>query len=140
MASIANGSTSHANGSFTDALDWNDLPGALEERNALTKLRDLFRNDGQFIAFITSDAITRPVTFGIKSAAGDNTILVTCSNGAASATAGRNKDALFTLSALPYQWREFFKPVPSMPYQSYWGMFGSEFVPSHDNLVIDNIL
>lgn len=125
MASSTKGST-HTDAASISAPEWNDLPTALEKQGAVTKLNHLFRNDGQYIAFTTTDAITAPVTFGIKSAAGDNTILVKVSNGAGNATTGSHKDALFTLSALPYQWREFFKPVPIVPYQSYWGMFGSE--------------
>lgn len=35
---------------------------------------------------------------------------------------GTPKDALFTLSALPEQWQEFFRETPVAPYQSYWGI------------------
>ena len=117
----------HTTGVSLEAPDWNDLPAALERPGAVTKLNKLFSTDGQYIAFTTTDAITVPVTFGIKSAASLSTVLITVSNGTGKATVGSEKDALFTLSALPYQWREFFKPTPTVPYQSFWGMFGSRY-------------
>ena len=81
-------------------------------------------SDGQFKAFTTTEAIDKPVTFGIKAAGSDEAVLVDINNGSGKARTGNYKDALFTLSALPQQWEEFFKPVPVAPYQSYWGMFG----------------
>ncbi|EMD60699.1 hypothetical protein COCSADRAFT_245609 [Bipolaris sorokiniana ND90Pr] len=102
--------------------DWSDLTTALKgTSDALPKL---LQSDDQLKAFVTSDAIDKPVTFGIKSSASDNTLLVTVTNGNVKASNGSSKDALFTLSALPEQWEQHFKPVPAMPYQSYWGMFG----------------
>ncbi len=101
---------------------WADLPSQLKD--AIPTLNSLFTSDGQYLAFTTTDAIAKPVTFGIKAAGSDNTILVTVDNGKGYATTGHYKDALFTLAALPEQWQEFFKPIPVAPYQSYWGMFG----------------
>lgn len=101
---------------------WSDLPKQLS--SALPKVREAMRSDAQFQAFTTSNAIEHPATFGIKSSGSDNTILVTVSNGKGEVSSGSPKDALFTLSALPEQWSEFFKETPQMPYQSYWGMFG----------------
>ena len=72
-------------------------------------------------AFTTSNAIDGPATFGIKAAGSDNTILVTVTNGKADIRTGDAGEALFTLSALPEQWQEFFKETPVAPYQSYWG-------------------
>lgn len=103
---------------------WSDLPKALGGEEVVTKLSESFKKDGQFLAFVTTDAITKPVTFGIKSSDSDDAILVTVENGKGSAKIGRSNDALFTLTALPEQWEHYFKPVPEMPYQSYWGMFG----------------
>ena len=108
----------------TDARNWSDLPYALEQEGAITKVNKLLQDDGQLRAFTASDAILSPATFGIKSAGADATILVTVSNGHVEVKVGHVHSAVFTLSALPFQWREFFKPIPEAPYQSYWGMFG----------------
>lgn len=108
-AGMANSSSNHA---------WADLPsqlsGAIEEANKAAQ------KDGQLSAFINTDAITAPATFGIKGAGSDNAILTTVSNGKVDIRTGSTKDAEFTLSALPEQWQEFFKQTPVMPYQSYW--------------------
>lgn len=101
---------------------WSDLPNQLS--SALPKVNEAMKTDPQFQAFTTSNAIEHPATFGIKSSGSDNTILVTVSNGKGEVSSGSPKDALFTLSALPEQWSEFFKETPAVPYQSYWGMFG----------------
>lgn len=101
---------------------WADLPAALE--GSMSKLDELLANDGQLKAFTTSNAIDKPATFGIKSSGSENTLLVEVTNGSAKATVGNPQSALFTLSALPEQWEEFFKQTPVAPYQSYWGMFG----------------
>ena len=101
---------------------WGNLPVALS--SILPKLDELLSQDVQFKAFTTSDAITRPVTFGVKSSEADNTILITVVNGKGISSVGTPEAALFTLSALPEQWSEFFKQTPKAPYQSYWGMFG----------------
>lgn len=101
---------------------WTDFTQAL--KGISDTLPKLLEADDQLKAFTTSNAIDKPMTFGIKSSASDNTLLVTVTNGSAKPSVGTSKDALFTLSALPQQWEEHFKPVPAMPYQSYWGMFG----------------
>ena len=101
---------------------WADLPKALS--SILPKLDEIFAQDAQFKAFSTSDAITRPATFGIKSSESDSTILVTVVNGKAISSVGTPDGGLFTLSALPDQWFQFFQCTPASPYQSYWGMFG----------------
>jgi len=74
--------------------------------------------------FDTTNAITQPHTFGIKSHGSDKAVLATVTNGKVELKTGSSKDALFTLVALPEQWQEFFKQTPVAPYQSYWGMFG----------------
>lgn len=102
------------------AHSWADLPAQLE--SALAKANKAGETDGQLLAFTTSNAIDQPVTFGIKAAGSDNTLLVTVTNGKASIHSGLSRDALFVLSALPEQWQEFFKQTPVAPYQSYWGM------------------
>lgn len=107
-----------------ESKNWEDLPQALGGEETLDKLNASFKSDGQYQGFTTTDAITHSTTFGIKSAGSDNTILITANNGSGSARIGHSKDASFTLSALPFQWEQFFQPVPVMPYQSYWGMFG----------------
>ncbi|KAL1645183.1 hypothetical protein SLS58_003888 [Diplodia intermedia] len=103
---------------------WSDLPKALGGESTIAKLNDALKTDGQYLAFTTTGAIVTPVTFGIKSADNDATILVTVANGKGSAELGSPDKARFSLLALPEQWEEFFKPVPKMPYQSYWGMYG----------------
>jgi hypothetical protein len=101
---------------------WADLPSALS--GSLEKLSELLQSDEQLKAITSTDAIEKPVTFGYKSSGADNALLATVTNGAVKATAGSPNDALFTLSALPEQWEQFFKDIPVAPYQSYWGMFG----------------
>ncbi|KAK4548161.1 hypothetical protein LTR36_010030 [Oleoguttula mirabilis] len=101
---------------------WADLPAQLEA--ALPKANEAATTDGQLLAFTTSNAIDAPATFGIKAAGSDNALLVTVTNGKAQIRTGSTDDALFTLSALPEQWQEFFRQTPVAPYQSYWGMFG----------------
>ncbi|KAK5019851.1 hypothetical protein LTR60_000988, partial [Cryomyces antarcticus] len=106
----------------SDAHAWADLPSQLTQ--ALDKVNSDASSDGQMNAFTTSNAIDGPATFGIKAAGSDNTILVTVKNGSVEFTTGKPDKALFTLSALPQQWQEFFRQTPVAPYQSYWGMFG----------------
>ncbi|PVH70071.1 alpha/beta-hydrolase [Cadophora sp. DSE1049] len=101
---------------------WADLPSQL--KNAVPKFNNLLLKDPQFQAFADTPEIKSPITFGIKAAGSDNAVLITVNNKSGVAETGSHKKALFTLSALPGQWQEFFKPVPEMPYQSYWGMFG----------------
>ncbi|KAE8441570.1 hypothetical protein EG329_004689 [Mollisiaceae sp. DMI_Dod_QoI] len=101
---------------------WSNLPNQLQ--TAIPKLNSLLQKDAQFQAFANTPEISSPVIFGIKAAGSDNSILVTVTNQHGTATTGSYQKALFTLSALPEQWKEFFKLVPAMPYQSYWGMFG----------------
>ncbi|KAF2086189.1 alpha/beta-hydrolase [Saccharata proteae CBS 121410] len=103
---------------------WSDLPKALGGADILSKVNSAFTSDPQYLAFTTTDAITAPITFGIKAAGSDNAILVHVGNSKGSAKAGPAKEAAFTLSALPEQWEQFFQQVPKPPYQSYWGMFG----------------
>jgi hypothetical protein len=107
---------------MASAHTWADITSPLS--GAVPKFNDLLSSDGQYKAFTTTDAITKSTTFGIKSSGSDNAILVEVSNGKGVASTGSYKKALFTLSALPQQWEEFFKPNPVAPYQSYWGMFG----------------
>lgn len=102
--------------------DWSDLTKAL--KGTKDTLPKLLQSDDQLKAFTSSNAIDKTVTFGIKSSGSDNTLLIAVTNGSAKANTGASKDALFTLSALPEQWEQHFQPVPAMPYQSYWGMFG----------------
>lgn len=97
---------------------WADLPSQLS--GAIEKANKAAQNDGQLSAFIHSEAITSPATFGIKGAGSKNAILTTVSNGKVDIRTGSTADAEFTLSALPEQWQEFFKQTPVMPYQSYW--------------------
>jgi len=103
---------------------WRNLPEQLSA--AVLKMNNLLAKDAQFQAFANTPEVS-PVTFGIKAAGSDNSILITVKNSHGSAISGNYTNALFTLSALPEQWEEFFKPIPKMPYQSYWGMFGKSF-------------
>lgn len=100
---------------------WSDLTRPLQA--AVSKTSSLLAKDAQFQAFANTPKL-QPPTFGIKAAGSDNSILIIVKNQYGSAATGSYKDAVFTLSALPEQWEEFFKPVPTAPYQSYWGMFG----------------
>ena len=104
------------------AHSWADLPAALSP--ILPKLDSLLAQDAQLKAFTASNAITGSVTFGAKSSGSDNTVLITVVNGKAISTVGTPSGTLFTFSAFPEQWSEFFKQTPVAPYQSYWGMFG----------------
>lgn len=98
---------------------WTDLPSQLE--SAIPKANNIAGDDGNLHYFVKSEAITEPVTFGIKSAGSDSAILTTVKNGSVEIRTGDSKDAAFTLVALPEQWQEFFKQTPKMPYQSFWG-------------------
>jgi hypothetical protein len=100
---------------------WSDLTAAL--KGSFDKLSELLQSDAQLKAFITSNAIDKDVTFGIKSSGSDNTLLITIANGSAKVSTGNPQDALFVLVALPEQWESHFKDVPAWPYQSYWPMF-----------------
>ena len=102
--------------------DWKDFPQAIS--SCLPKLKELLQTDIQLKAFTNSNAITAPTTFGIKSSGSENALLITVTNGKVELAEAKPNDALFTVSALPEQWQEHFKPVPAMPYQSYWGLFG----------------
>lgn len=102
---------------------WDDITTAL--RGSLDKLGELLESDAQLKAFVTSNAIDKATTFGIKSSGSDNTLLITVTNGSAKASTGSSKDASFILSALPEQWEQHFKDVPAAPYQSYLGMLGT---------------
>lgn len=112
--------TNGTNGSRKDSQAWSSLPSALDA--SLKEAQTLANKDSQLKAFTTSDAITGPVTFGIVAAGSKDVVEVTVSNGNAKFGTGDGKDCLFTLSALPKQWEEFFKQTPVAPYQSYWGM------------------
>lgn len=103
--------------------DWSDITAAL--KGSLDKLSKLLQSDEQLKAFTDSKAIEKDITFGVKSSGSDNALLVTVANGSTKASTGNSKDAVFILSALPEQWEQHFKQVPVMPYQSYWGMFGT---------------
>lgn len=100
---------------------WSDLPAALGGEQKLSKANDTLKTDPQYLAFTNTDAIADSITFGIKATGNDSTILVTVSGGKGLVKIGTPDAAKFTLVALPEQWEEFFKPVPKMPYQSYWG-------------------
>lgn len=101
---------------------WSDLPKALGGDSIIAKVNEALKTDVQYLAFTKTNAIANPVTFGIKAAGNDATILVNVANAKGSAELGSPDKAKFTLVALPEQWEEFFKPIPKMPYQSYWGM------------------
>lgn len=102
---------------------WTDLAAQLG--GVLPKFNDLLSKDGQYQAFTATKALEKDVTFAIKAVGSDNAILITANRAMGTAkAASSSQDALFTLSALPEQWKEFFKPQPVAPYQSYWGMVG----------------
>lgn len=78
--------------------------------------------DPQLTAFLNSQAITEPVTFGVQAAGDDTVLLFDVKPRSLSFRSGHVKDASFVLSALPEQWVEFFKQTPTVPYQSFWGV------------------
>lgn len=94
---------------------WADLTSRLA--TAVQSARADARNDPQLKAFTTSNAISEPVTFGIKSTESDNAIVVRVKNGSADIRAGEAGEASFVLSAAPDQWKEFFTATPVAPYQ-----------------------
>lgn len=102
---------------------WSDLPNALSQ--ALPSANQAAQSDSQMKAFLNSDAITQPSTFGIKAAGSDNAIVITVSRQKVNIGSGITKDCSFVLSALPEQWQEFMKQTPVMPYQSFWGKLHS---------------
>ncbi|KAL2002162.1 hypothetical protein VTN02DRAFT_517 [Thermoascus thermophilus] len=110
---------------------WTDLSAPLG--GVLPKFNDLLRTDGQYLAFTATKALENDVTFAIKAVGSDKAILITVGRGTGTAQAASSaQDALFTLSARPEQWKEFFKPRPVAPYQSYWGMLGMNI--KHDGV------
>ncbi|KAF2762050.1 alpha/beta-hydrolase [Pseudovirgaria hyperparasitica] len=106
------------------ASTFSNFPSALGGDKITTALADSFARDGQYLAFTTTDAIVKPITFGIKSSADPSTLLIHVEKGKGKATVGSAEDAAFTLVATPEQWEQFMKPTVVAPYQSYWGMFG----------------
>lgn len=108
----------------TSSTSWSNLPSQLEAKGAVSALNNLFTTDAQYLAFVTTAAITYPVTFGIKSSGSPATILITISNGDGHAKIAPNHDgALFTLSATPDQWAQHFQRTPAPGYQSYFSLF-----------------
>ena len=120
MNSVTNGAAS--------PHPWTDLPSQFQ--TTLLKANKAGETDGQLKGFTAIGPNTGLTTFGIKAAGSNNAILVTITNGSAQMTSGDAKDALFVLVALPEQWKQFFKPTPAPPYQSYWGMSSASF-PHH---------
>lgn len=109
---------------------WTRLSAALKP--AIEKVNELFKSDGQFLGFTNSALITKPIVFGIKASGSDDTIVITVerSKGTATSSSSTPKDALFTLSARPEQWEQFFQPIPVSPYHSFWGMYGTNIKQS----------
>lgn len=101
---------------------WSNLPAQLS--TALSKLDKALNSDAQLLAFTQTEAITKALTFGIKAAGSDETVLVTVGKSNGSVSVGHYRDATFTLCALPEQWQSFYEPIPKAPFQSYWGMMG----------------
>ena len=103
----------------SNAHAWSDLPSQLS--SSIEKVNQVAEQDRQLRGFTVTDAITEPITWGLKSHGSEEVILCTVTKGKVELRAGSPKDAIFTLVALPEQWSEFFKQTPVMPYQSYWG-------------------
>ena len=82
---------------------WSSLPAQLE--SAIPKANSLAQNDENLKYFSLSNGITKPVTFGVKSAGSDEAVLTTVENGKVEIRTGSSKDAAFTLVALPEQWQ-----------------------------------
>lgn len=104
----------------SNAHAWTDLPSQLS--SSIEKVNSIAQKDRQLLGFTRTDAITDSATWGLKSHGSEDVILCTITKGKVELRSGSQKDALFTLVALPEQWAEFFKQTPVMPYQSYWGM------------------
>ena len=97
-----------------------DLTAAISNaNNAATK-------DEQIVSFLRSEAITVKATFAAQAAGSEDAVLIDVSPSPSKVAirAGNVNEASFVLSALPEQWREFFKQTPTAPYQSYWGLIG----------------
>lgn len=112
------------------STSWSNLPSKLEEKGAVTALNKLFTTDPQYLAFTSTNAITHPITFGIKSSSSDATILITFSNGKGHAEiASDHSAALFTLCATPEQWEHHFQRTPKPPYHTYYGIYRLNMKP-----------
>ena len=113
-------SSNHANGT---SHSWASLPNAMSK--SVSSLQKTLDKDPQWQAFIDTNAIIEPVTFGIKSTDSDDTILVHVTSGAkTSVSTGPSSKADFVLGAGPDQWERFFDKDPVAPYTSFVGLQG----------------
>lgn len=100
---------------------WTSLPQALSK--AVSTLNESLDNDPQWQAFIDTKAIIEPVTLGVQSTGGEETILVTVNPEAkTSVTSGPADESDFVLRAQPQQWEQFFAADPVAPYTSFVGL------------------
>ena len=90
---------------------------------SVSSLQKTLDKDGQWQAFVDTNAIIEPVTFGVKSTDSDDTILVGVAPGAkTNVTTGPSSKAAFVLGAKPEQWERFFDKDPVAPYTSFVGL------------------
>ena len=104
-------------------------------RPSRERIAALLSSDAQLRAFLDISTIASPVTFGVQSTTSDPPLLFTLTEGSVQLETGKSAEALFTLSAPPAAWERFFEPVPSAPFQSYWGMLG-EHAAQNDTKVL----
>ena len=103
---------------------WADLVKQLGGNQFILNLNQALGSDRQFLAFTHTDALAFPIVFGIKSAEGHSSILVHVSNhlSYASEQTSQHKEPLFSISASPEEWEQFFQKVPQPGFQNFWGM------------------
>lgn len=85
--------------------------------------KSALNNDEQFLAFISSRAITRPIVFAFTSANSPSSISIQVSQGRAEVSILDRFQASFTLSAPAEDWARYFKQNPDPQYQSFWALF-----------------
>jgi len=103
---------------------WTNLPKALGDQDIVDKLNHALESDAQFLAFTRTEALFKPVAFGIVSAGSEDGLSIMFANGEGSASIGDSTAPGhdFVLSAKPEQWERYFQQTPPPGYQSYWGM------------------
>ena len=104
-------------------LSWPDVVKQLCGDQSVLKLNQALQSDEQFLAFIDTDALTSPVTFCIKLAENESAVFVTvCNDSSYASKKIKDDEPLFTISASPEQWEQYFQNIPKPGFQSFWGL------------------
>ncbi|KAI9691076.1 MAG: hypothetical protein M1822_008696 [Bathelium mastoideum] len=103
---------------------WTNLAKQLGGDQLISKLNQAFKSDEQFLAFTNTAALSSPISFGITSTASSDSILIhICSDSSFAYQKSEQREVpLFSISALPEQWEQFFQKIPPPGFQNYWGM------------------